>query len=135
MQPYYEHAGITIHHGFVVNCDVWMPTKEHADTGRASAVKTFPKLSLDQSLDSSNLLSMSPSVHSGGQNITRGWAKTSQRRAAGAAHSVDIATSARAGTAERKRPNAIISTATRQTMTFPTSPSFVGAATCKGMAA
>lgn len=135
LKPYYEHAGITIYNGFVVNCDTWTRTRELEGTGRGSAGKMSPFFNLGLSLALSSPKITSVKESNGAKSTTLGWGPKCQIKAAEAERCGDIATLAPAGAAAQKSQNAIILMAIRLITQFPILRCFAGDVTWKATVA
>jgi site-specific DNA-methyltransferase (adenine-specific) len=130
MKPYYEHAGITIHHGDVVKCDSWMPTNAPAVIAQDSAEKMCQSSSVDPSPDSSKAQSTSQSEPSGEKITTRGRATQSTPNLDDQGLSANIQPSEAASCAQPNEPSVTTSTGTPRTTIQVTSPLFAESATC-----
>ena len=130
LDPYYQHAGITIYHGDVVECDSWMPTNAPAVTAPENTEKMSHSLSAGQSPDSSKAPNTSQSALNGEMTITHGRAMQSPLDRDDQGPSESIPSSEAASSAEPSERSATTSTATRRTTIQVTSPLFAGNATC-----
>ena len=134
MKPYYgPHAGITIYHGDVVNCDLWTQTKELGDIGLESVVKTSLFSALARKWDTSRIQNILRNALGGVRTIMHGWGITSQKKRGAVGRRGYIEISGHVGHAVENRQSVITSTAIQPTTRYLISRCYAVNVTWKGM--
>jgi hypothetical protein len=134
MEPYYQHAGLTIYHLIfncvVINCDSWITTKELGDIGLENAERIFPNSNLDRRRDINRHGNTSKSARDLAPNTMRGKVAMHLKKQAGLEPRVYTQKFPPAKYAEKGERTAITSMETQKTTDQKMSFSCAGDATC-----